>query len=113
MATMIYNKIHEQTIILNEDQHRCPRCIGAGYHPDCDGGEHGEYILIECHVCDGDGYVDWVTLAIPPLWKEYDERLMNDRDNEEWEENYWEEVEDCHSGSFTIDGDWEDNLGYG
>jgi len=113
MTERIYNKIHKTTIILNPDQHKCPRCKGAGYHSEYDGGDHGEYILAECHLCDGDGYVDWVTIAINFDWEAYDKKLLEEAEGEDWEEQFWKEVDDCYNGSFTIDGDWEDSLGYG
>jgi len=113
MADRIYNKIHKILIILNRDQHKCPRCKGDGYHPKYDGGDFEEYILIECHLCDGDGYVDWITLAVRSDWEKYDKKLLEDEEEEEWEKDFWEEVNECYNGSFTVDGDWEDYLGYG
>ena len=113
MAEKIYNIIHKCIIILNEDQHECPLCKGTGYHSKIDGDDNGEYDLLECHLCDGDGYVDWITIAATPPWKEHDKSLLKEEEEEEWETNFWKEVEDCYNGSFTVDGDWEDYLGYG
>ena len=113
MTERIYNKIHKIDIILNPDQKRCPRCLGAGYNSEYDGDDYGEYNLIECHLCDGDGYVDWVALAVNSDWEEYDKKRLEEEEGEAWEEAFWEEVEDCHNSSFDIDEDWEDRLGYG
>ncbi len=52
---IIHNKFEKEFIILNDDQEICPRCKGMGYNREC-GDTEGEY----CHICDGDGYVDWV-----------------------------------------------------
>ena len=88
MTKRIYNKIHNITIILNSDQHKCPRCKGAGYHPEYDGDGNGEYDLLECHQCDGDGYVDWITLAVNFDWEAYDKKQLEEEEGEVWEDPY-------------------------
>ncbi len=99
---LIYNKLYKETIVLNEDQHTCPRCKGNGYSEKYDTEDDGEPYG-ECTVCHGDGYVDWARLPFLSAWEDRDIQWKENAEASDFEEEFWEEIDDQETGSFIVD----------
>lgn len=104
---IIKNKISGQIIMLNPDQHICPRCKGDGFNSTYDICSelpiYEPVDILECWVCDGNGYVDWAYFLRIGDWQSKDIELDKYLQEEEEEEEYWQEDEDQETGSFIVD----------
>ena len=90
--------------MLNPDQHPCPRCKGHGFHPVYD--VQDEISMCECHICDGDGYVDWAYLPLIGDWEsddiQLDKEIAEEKEEEDFQCEYYNELDEQESGSFNI-----------
>lgn len=61
----------------------------------------------ECPLCDGEGFVDWARRPMVSDWEkeaiEEDARFRAEDDDEEFETEYYQELDDQDTGSFDID----------
>jgi hypothetical protein len=99
------NEYLNQLMTIPKGHYICPRCKGVGLHNYYDQDDNSCTLneLIGCWLCDGDGYVDWVTNMFKQKWEEEDLEVIEFMKVEEWVEDYFQEERDWENSSFDID----------
>ena len=100
---IIKNKLIDTLIMIPDGCELCPRCKGTGYHPEYDTAEREE--PFQCRICDGDGFVDWISHITIGDWKKKDIEYKKSYEEECLYEEYFEEQADIRNSSFEIEFD--------
>jgi len=67
---VIKNEFLDKLVLVPEGYEICPRCKGLGYHPKYD--TFGDGTILECTLCDSEGFVDWITYIKNKDWEKKD-----------------------------------------